>query len=48
VNRLGEAREAVDASHEDVAQAAILEIGQASQPELGPFRFCQPLSALEN
>ena len=41
-NRLGEAREPVDAGDEDVAQAAVLEVGQTGEPELGPFVLAKP------
>ena len=42
VDRLREAGQPVDARHEDVAQPAILQIGQAREPELGPFALGQP------
>ena len=42
VNRFGEAGQPVDAGHEDVAQPAVLQVGQAGQPELGPFALAQP------
>ena len=41
-NRLGKAGQAVDAGHEDVVQAAILQVRQHLEPELGPFAFGQP------
>ena len=39
---LGEPRLAVEVGHEDVGQAAVLQIGQAGEPELGPFVLAQP------
>ena len=40
LDRLGEACQAVDAGDEDVADAALLQVVQDGQPELGALGFC--------
>ena len=39
---VGEARQPVDARDQDVFDAAALEFGEHSQPELGALRFADP------
>ncbi len=44
VNRFGKTGEAVDAGYENIAQPAVLQIGEAGQPELGALVLAEPQS----
>jgi hypothetical protein len=41
-NRFGEPRQPVDAGHENIAQPAVLQVGQTSEPKFGSFVLAEP------